>query len=447
MKLSPLEIIEIFFHVIVAFFLVTAYQEYGESFKYFAAPYVLYLVLKENPNYFPAIFINVAGGSTIAIAVLIGCLILTIKHLRYFSDIFGTWFLVFVFLPGPVLLYQSFYRYYFMETDIVNSIIPLGFYLGIFPFFYGILISRKFPVDLFKVLYLTFIFIIIYNILTITAPLRIVTFVLELYTVVGILILLPVKIKIGVNIFYKITALLTLVGIATGFLEVKFHFLGSILLAVFMIVIYWWRNDLLLNLLTNKRLIVLLVLVMAYIMSQTYNYSLSNVPLSSFSYTDITSYPAFIMYKAFADRGVIWNAVWSDILYYQYIMPPYFVSGYSFTSISGSRIEVEYGAHNLFLELMRQYGILFGIIVSIVYIAIIVYLGKVFKTKLDDFYVLFLSASVFGMGVVTGLTGMYTLMINFSFLFIGLAGILYGHAIVNNYSVEPEKVRFSTGRK
>jgi len=246
--------------------------------------------------------------------------------------------------------------------------------------------------------------------------------------------------KMRISIFYKLIGVLAIASILIGFIEIKFHFLGSVLLSFLITILYLSKKNLLIDFFTKKRLVVFMIIIIIYIMSVTFDYSLSNVPFSSFSYYDITSYPQFIIYKAFADRGVIWNAVWSDLLYYQYLIPPIFVYGYSYTSISGAKMEVEFGAHNLFLELLRQYGLLFGMIVSVSYISMIVYVGKVFKIERDDFYFILLASTIFGIGVVVGLTGMYTLMINFSFLFMGLAGLLYGYSFTEKELVKSKQM-------
>jgi hypothetical protein len=419
----------LYFHLGLAFLLLLAFQNLGELFKFIVAPYIFYMVWSENPRYFPALMVNSAGGSTIAIFILISCFLLTLKYFKQITSMFNIWLLILSFLPAPILFYQTLYRFYVLDFNFVDSVIPLGFYVGIFPFFYGLRMSKKFSRKNLKVIFISLIFVYIFNLLNISSSLRITAISFALFAVIGGIFVLPFKTKIKLSYYYKIAGILAIVLVLSGFYEIKFHLLGSIILSFIIIILYMWKQKILLEFFVKKRIILLSLIIITYVITQTYNYSSNKFNVSDFSYTDITTYPQFIAYKAIGDRGVIWNAVWKKSMHARYWVPPLVVDDISFISLDRKKIEVTFGAHNLFLELLRQYGLIIGPIISIIYISMLIYLGRIFFKRIKNHYILFLAATIFGIGIVVGLTGMYTLMINFSFLFMGLTGILYGYVI------------------
>lgn len=146
--------------------------------------------------------------------------------------------------------------------------------------------------------------------------------------------------------------------------------------------------------------------------------------LMALSYTNVFDWFKIIQLKFFGERGVVWLAVVEAIIENKAWYPLYEPLNYSYTG-KGIEKEAEIPAHNLFLELMRSYGVLLGLWISIVYMAIVVKFGKlsIVASKLNSNYYI-LVVSVFSVMLLPALVNQYTLHPNFSFMLLGLAGAL-----------------------
>src|SRR5690606_1425940 len=142
----------ILLHIAIAIMILPVYQTLGESFSYIVAPYVLYLVSMRDQPSLPALIIHFSLSSTISYLILLTTLILTITNLHTFRKMRLNWLIFLAFLPFPIFLYQTGVRIFEMNLGLIDTIIPLGFYLGIFPFFYGILLFPKFNETTWKAL-------------------------------------------------------------------------------------------------------------------------------------------------------------------------------------------------------------------------------------------------------------------------------------------------------
>ncbi|MCK9412224.1 MAG: hypothetical protein M0Q53_07980 [Prolixibacteraceae bacterium] len=417
----------IYLHVIISLALMPIYMFFGETFKYLCAPYVFYLVWSEDPKYYPALIFQMASGTIISILILLICVLKTIIHYKKIKALTGSWLLLLAILPAPYLFYQSFIRYVEMDLGIIASFVPLSYYLGLFPFFYGILISKNFNDNIFKAVIYSIFFV---TLLTRYAPIgeiRLNTFSLVLFLVIGFISLIPKKLPLGIA---KEVQYLGLFSILLFFITTtgeKFHIVFSAGLSFFVLFFYLRKNNFLLNNLVKPRIFIVLTILVIYIISNTYNYQGSTDP-SNFSYTKIADFPSYIMFKALGDRGPIWNGVWHSLLDSDTYFPPLEVAKFDYLAISGGIVEnSDIPAHNIVLELLRSYGLIFGFLFSGIYVLMITKLAKVFRLHNQNPYVLLLSSVVFGIAIVVGMTGQFVLMPEFSFLSMGMAGICIGY--------------------
>src|SRR5690606_5522043 len=126
---------------------------------------------------------------------------------------------------------------------------------------------------------------------------------------------------------------------------------------------------------------------------------------------------AFVQYKAFDDRAVIWAGGWNLITSEDMLLPPYEVPVYDYISNRGAVIEdVDFGIHNIGLELMRNYGLLVVSLVALVYLLMIVQSGSVFYSDETNPYPIVFAAVVIGTGLIGGLVGQFVLQSTFSLI-------------------------------
>src|SRR5690606_38355269 len=135
-------------------------------------------------------------------------------------------------------------------------------------------------------------------------------------------------------------------------------------------------------------------------------------------------------------RALIWAGGWElvkgrDMLGHLYATP-----SYSFYNDRGSIIDdVEFVIHSIALDLLRNYGLIVGIIITLTFAFMLIKgPGKLLLNKKLSYnnYPIIFSATCLGAGWVGGLVGQHVLMPTFSLLLMGLSGVLYGYVIYNN---------------
>ena len=432
---KPNQNFTIYLHVIIAIALLPAYTKLGESFKYLAAPYVFYLVWSEKPQYYPALIIQMATGSTISLMVLLLCLIKTVLNYKKLKQITGSWLIWLAFLPAPYMFYLTFIRYFEMDLGLIGSFVPLAYYLSLFPFFYGILLSRNFNDFIFKAMIISLFLLFFISRFGILGLIRINTFSIVLLLVIGLITIMPFKISFHIDKVTKYLGLFTIISFFMTSSGEKFHITLSVLLAFGVLYLYLRRNKFLLNNLVKPRIFIVLAVVAILIINSTYNYK-GATDASDFSYNKIEDFPSYIMFKALGDRGPIWYGVWHSVLDEKIYFPPLKVVGIDYLAVSGGLVEdSDIPAHNIVLELLRNYGLIFGFLFSGIYILMIIKFANVFRLKNQNPYVLLLSSVVFGIAIVVGMTGQFVLMPDFSLLLMGMAGICMGYSYHRQNSI------------
>ncbi len=145
----------IYFHLLIAFIIFPLQVNSGPSIKFILAPYVVYLVWSKKALYLPALFVFIAAGSILSIVILLTTAVLTVRNLPLFKTMNLTWIILLLLLPSPIFIWQTLERILTMNLGIVDIFTPLSFYLGYFPFFYGILIAPKVNSKIITAIYLT----------------------------------------------------------------------------------------------------------------------------------------------------------------------------------------------------------------------------------------------------------------------------------------------------
>src|SRR5690606_1375724 len=123
------------------------------------------------------------------------------------------------------------------------------------------------------------------------------------------------------------------------------------------------------------------------------------IDIANFEIVDFESFMTYLNFKTFDDRAVLWKGAWDFLINKSFYWPTGEVPSYSFQTSSGRDIEdIEFGVHNLGLELMRNYGIVFGVYLISIYLIIITKLNIVFSSTKNPF-ILILTATLMGLGI------------------------------------------------
>lgn len=423
-------------HILIAILLLPVYQTFGEGFKYIVAPYILYLIWQCNPLFLPALFIHFSPGSTISILILITIFILTIINIPLFLKMKLGAALLLAFLPFPILFYQTLERIFILKLNFVDIVKPLSFYLGIFPFFYGILVFPKLNETIWKMLIgVLFILPFLKFVPGVDGNIRGYWFSFPLFfTLLGATLFYGRSFKFSSAIIWT-SSLFLAITVAFEVFGLKFTLIFSGFLALISLTLSVRDSTFWLSLLTRPRTIIISVLLVAGIIAGVNKYgnvkSMSKVEQESLSYLDWDDFWMLLQYKTFDDRAVIWEGGWEMLNNKDMLWPPHSPPSYSYYNASGSKIKnVEFGIHNIGLELMRNYGIIIGIIITLTYaFMLIIGPGKLLFVHSRYRYAIVFSATCIGAGWVGGLVGQHVLMPTFSLILMGFCGISFAYTI------------------
>jgi hypothetical protein len=169
---------------------------------------------------------------------------------------------------------------------------------------------------------------------------------------------------------------------------------------------------------------VLILALYGYGISNYMNSVIVDVPEG----IDLTSWSSLsdrLSYKFFADRAPFWAGGFQQIALYQPVFPIADMPNINATFQSGMELEITFGSHTTFIELIRKFGIIPGGLLSYCLIYIVIISRKVFKIKNLDKYIVPFFSMAFICTIVLSLTGQFQIMPGYSLLSIGVLGIAY----------------------
>ncbi len=413
---------QIITHLVIALCCLPLYLFGGEVFKILILPYVMYLLFSMQPKFIPALLLHFMAGTTMSFIILLGCLIISIKFfkkLKYYKvrPLFLT-----TLIPLPLFLIVIYFKITIYNESIVSLFDFLFMYFGLFSFYYFVLLAGKITINHLKYIFIT---LALTAVLSLFLPYTVRYNFFSLPLFFG-LMLINLKYKKTFNKFFVGAFLIVLIILSRG--------LSSTLLFTSMITglisIYYLKIKKL-SLRIPYFLLVLTVYIV-FINIQNYNpstqqylgYDNSTEKINIFSATSIYERSKF---KLLEDRTPIWYSIYDYyVINGEYTIPIAPEKGWVYFSIQGTESESTIPAHNIFLELIKKYGILTGLILSIVYIMMMIKSSLLLKIKGLNIYLITISSCIISCAFFGGMAGQYLLLGDFSFLFMGLAGLCYG---------------------
>src|SRR5690606_32543865 len=163
---------------------------------------------------------------------------LTVVDYSNFKKIGLGWLLFFALLPLPIFAYQTIERIFVLKLSLTEVLIPFSFYLGLFPFFYGIQIAPKFTKEIWNGLVLVLLLLPFLKFVPmIEYSIRAYWFSFPLFFGLASLIFLPFS-PIKLSKGGKLISILFLIASFTGLLGIKFTLLFSGLVTFLVLVLY-----------------------------------------------------------------------------------------------------------------------------------------------------------------------------------------------------------------
>jgi hypothetical protein len=417
----------------IAFGLISlvVYSYSGLLYSLIIAPIIFLMIWSRKVEYFPGIAIHLFAETTSMYIILLSCLVLTLFQWRFWMRTKIKWLFLLVLIPIPILIWHTYVRYFMMDIKLVDSITKLGFFLGIFPFFYGFLLAKKIDREiLFGIIFVLLLSIFLNSIGYRGILIRIIFFAVPALITFAIIGKFSQLIS-GFQILLKVSAILIFVSYFIFLNTTTLTVFLSVLLSVLLAYIKKKNFDKWVNILSPRITFIVTILLVGWLAITTDSTRFSgnvdpNKDLTTLRFTNFNDIADRLSYKTFGDRAPIWRGVWLDIVAQNNILPPLKSKSYEVTGLSGGHSESDIAAHNIFLELLRNYGYIVGLIIGFAYIVQIVLAGSLLRLPINDTLLISIVSSVAIVGTFGGMTGQFTMMPSFSFLFMGLAGILYG---------------------
>jgi len=314
---------------------------------------------------------------------------------------------------------------------------PLTYYLGIFAFYYGILISNKLTKRSYTAVFVILAMVVIIQVWGLSAQsLRFYFFALP--AIAALTIYLVTKFMLQAVPF----------GIVGLGLICLFSFIFNLGSSTFTLIfsVFYTSMLLFIKLSAFGRTLYsawvfavigcLIVAAMVFTSAATSAQNLKGYnDKQKFDVSDSDAWRQRLVFKAFGDRVPVWNGAWKQIQEDDNILPPINSNAFEIKTARGDQVEIEFGAHNLFLELIRTYGFLIGLVISLCFIWIITLGGRLLRIPNENIYLLVTAACVFAVGLIGSMFGQFPLMLTFSFLNIGFAGVTFGRYCLSHYKL------------
>lgn len=412
------------FQLGIAFLLLPGYFLLGAEFKFLMIPYVLFLLFSRKAAYFPALLVHFLPGSLVSQVILAGCAVLPLVKWRRLGRYRIKMLYWVSFLPLLILGYIAGQKFFFLGYSWVDVANDLAIYLGLFGFFYGVLIADQVNRTVIeRVFWVLLISVFIQTSGLVEGTIRYIFLGIPLLTTVAISSLLITR-RIDISLTTLVPLLLSMPLILRNINT--FTIVLSTIIAILLVFAHTHWKILVRRLPVGKVLGGLAILLTVYVVSTTDEMAVGGQGRNAADIETWGDILPTLEYKAFGDRGTVWVGAWNILVRENNIWPPDQPPQLGY-EVGQKTMEVTFGAHNIGLELLRQYGFVVGFAGIGVYLAIMGYIGRTFVSRTANRLMLIVGAVVLAV-FFTGLVGHYVLINNFSFLLTGLAGIVYGYS-------------------
>ncbi len=418
LKLGKYTINETYLQLLISGILLITYSYMGSMGKFIVFPYVVYLVLRNDIQLYPALVLQLLTENFTLYIILISYLILIIVHNREiiqteFKVLFIGYLLLMVYI-----IFHFLYRYFTSSTDILILIANYSIFLNLSPFFAGI-VYRK---NLNRANYndcLTAIVLILITGLIIHARLL-------FYAIPFLFLYSAVQLFKNNNRSASGLILFVLFSGVLLFALIKMDTFTIILTVFVSLVVYLsYTNNyqVLLKFFSSALPFVFTILFMISV-SLAFGDKRTNSDTLNQEIT-LNNFFERGMAKLIDDRVPYWVAATKSIIEEENIFIPVVIKIFEAETETGGFMEVSFGAHTLYIEFIRVYGLIPGIYLLTLYILIFVKsTRRLFSQKMERLHLMFLAVSL-SVSSIGAMGGTYPLGLGFALLNMGVVGFIY----------------------
>lgn len=421
-KLASVKNTEVIFQIVLAFLAVLFGYPYASMISVILmTPFVVWMVIKKNAAFLPALMIHCSSESSIMFAVFLTMMIICLFNAKAFKTQKMVKFIFNVLLVmAPIYLVLTFQKMVLDSYEWQGALNYTSMYLGGWAFLYCFLISDTFDTKALKLLLWSIALLYLFsNIFHVIHWSKLSNCFMLIVPVYGFYFLLKSKRII-------ISVLLLLWGIPSFLLSQHGTF-TLFLTSVYAIVVFvlWNLEKKAATTITGIAPYIVILFLMAYGML---NYRTAQYGDYA-EHMDFSSAQSFInraQYKFFGDRALFWDASWRQLLDLKPVFPIHDIPDIVAISAEGRMSEVDFGAHNTPLQLLRIFGFLMGGCLIICFMTITNLTAKYFRNyNVYGMEVPIISIAVTN-SLVLFLTGTAALLPGIALFTFGLMGIASG---------------------
>jgi len=422
-----------YFHLVISLIAIPGMLSDIFIIKFIILIYAIYLVLKKKAEYLPALMV-ISTFTTNSYFILLAMAVVAALNYNVLRGAKVQYLFLFLLLFILYIGYQIISMMASSSTKIGIIMSQYEYYFSLFAFFYGIILMKSFNK---KVLNAAFVALILLAVINLLKPyidnLQTVRLVFYIFPLFSLLLIYGVYTN---NRMLSMPQVLLLFLITISFFlnGLTFTLLLSLLLSIYLAYLYFKRKGMFLFRFTGYPIYIFLTISMIYTIS-TFDKSDFSA-YKNIKMTEITSFESLgdrFKMKLFEDRGPIWAGVWMSIVTRPQWMPPESVESIKVVNkFGGKDIDFEFHTHNIFLDIIRENGLIFGASFIFVYVRILLLARKVvFISEINPLFMLLVLNAISCM-IIGSFTGVYVLLTTFSIFIMALLGIAYAAYIYPN---------------
>ncbi len=408
----------------------------GAKVSILLVPVVAWMMWKQDVRFYPTLVLLMAVYGYHLYVYLFACLIMSIVNWKKFDAyprvVKGL--LMFLLIPVPLIVGVCIRNISYFGDTMSLAFEPLLMYLGVFPFFFGLVISKNFnKQDARLIIYSSLVF----------AAMQFIAAPSEegegTETIRVIFLAIPIVIcSITYGLFNRHFLVFTVPGGVLFFLYAlvgwgnTLTIMGSALFSAALLCFVQLRARSVVRGVNSLLPFILSIAFVVFVVTNYEKYAVSAYD-KSIKYDDLTSnwnwesIKIRFQVKTFDDRAALWRACWQDVSTEPYMVPNIGIKNLVVESAVGNTYESDLYAHNEFLQILRTLRWGLGLFLIVGYIAVIILGGRFLRLPLHkDEPMCPIMASTITVGIIGATTGHYPLMVTFSFMFTSLLGIGYG---------------------
>jgi hypothetical protein len=397
------------------------YPNLGNVFILVMAPFVLFMLIKQDARYLPALMLHCASDTSIMYLVFFVMMIVCITKTNVlFANKHTRFLMVLLLLTLPLYLVVTYQKMFLDGLTWQGALGYSTFYLSFWAFMYCYLLADTFNKGIVKHLLLSLL--IVYLVCRIPAfhhPYRLVSMIVFLGIVYGAFFIFHKK-----DILFG--SIVTIVSLVMFFMR-SLTF-TELLTPVFALIVFFLWNKNKSNMAQRSvsllpYIIVIIVMIYGVNTIDTVNIGFAELDISS-GWEAITNAAKF---KFYGDRVVFWSAAWDQLITLKPLLPMHDIPNITAYSISGNVMDdISFGAHNAPLQLLRIFGFIMGGLLIVCYIFCNMLASKILVQTNVDPSLIPLFTIVFANMILVFWGGTASMLPNYALFTFGLLGVAYG---------------------